>query len=242
MRSTLASPLTHAVRTLSHVCRRRSLRRSLRAKPKPRSPSRFAARPHSERWCTSWGPGESDSRGRESSAREESREGPPSFAPKLPTLTSSPPLSFSAEFGGWNAAEGIALTWTEGDVWVGQASLPPSLDHEFKCVLSNATTKQVTWEKCSNRHLDTMIGNEPVAASVVELEWDVAGLKMQAAEPTSSDDEERPWMKASPSSASSSKATSSEDTSKPLSSPPPASKDTVEAAVRKFMTAWDPGE
>ena len=38
------------------------------------------------------------------------------------------------EIGGWNPAQGVRLTWTEGNVWAGRVALPAGRTHEFKFV------------------------------------------------------------------------------------------------------------
>lgn len=46
------------------------------------------------------------------------------------------------ELGAWRAADGLALAWSEGDVWCGQVVLPPG-QHEFK--VRRALERQGVW-------------------------------------------------------------------------------------------------
>ena len=56
-----------------------------------------------------------------------------------------------AELGGWNADVGAKMTWTEGDVWTAEVSIPTdSAAIEFKMVRFNEGSGVTTWQEGDN--------------------------------------------------------------------------------------------
>eukprot|EP01066_Platyproteum_vivax_P009562 Platyproteum_vivax@DN4218_c0_g1_i1.p1 len=59
----------------------------------------------------------------------------------------------SEELGGWNANEGVKLTWTEGHIWTGNVIFSFIRGTEFKFVRKEGDF--MDWEEGPNRRIDT---------------------------------------------------------------------------------------
>jgi hypothetical protein len=70
-----------------------------------------------------------------------------------------------AALGGWDPEQAAVLEWTEGDVWVGAAALPPGA-HAFKLVVAGADGGGALWEEGPNRVVEVAAGSGAAPAAV----------------------------------------------------------------------------
>lgn len=57
------------------------------------------------------------------------------------------------KLGAWSVNDALKFTWTEGDNWVGQLTLPPG-KYEFKIIVEDTAGGNTEWEKGVNRVLE----------------------------------------------------------------------------------------
>lgn len=90
-------------------------------------------------------------------------------------------LGSGEALGNWAPDCSIPLVWTEGDVWIGQVTVPKDSEAEFKyiVVVKDDETEVVEWEECNNRVLG-LSGVEKVSC------WwnDESRIELVSKEPT----------------------------------------------------------
>jgi hypothetical protein len=69
--------------------------------------------------------------------------------------------------GNWNAAHGLDLEWTEGNVWTGCIELDPATKHEFKVRLGKCSSDpQVPCLSIDGRQILERLGTRNVMVSL----------------------------------------------------------------------------
>jgi len=108
--------------------------------------------------------------------------------------------------GNWDVSKSPSLTWSEGDIWTTDISLPPGTAavFEFKCVLISESGGEPKWEKGPNHTIDITNSLAEGSNAVIEvaIDWSkgatVDGIAQKQSERKREEEEEEEYYRQLP--------------------------------------------